>query len=573
VLQSSLQLRPLPVEASPVPAGPTLRPYQQAAIAAIQERLAKGHRRLLVAHPTGTGKTVVLASLPQALGLRGRWLVLAHREELLEQAKGKFEAANPGLIVAIEQAGRRAYDAEVVVASVQTLQRARLAALDPADFAGVICDEAHHAVAPSYRAIFDHLRLFEDGCARPLLGFTATPMRGDQVGLSAVFEAIAHEMTLRQAIGDGWLVPICGQRIDTSVDLSEVKVRAGEFVTAELAEAVDTDERNGLIVKGYKDLAPGRRAIAFCVDVAHARHVAEAFVAAGMRADSVSGETPKDERRAMLDRFHAGSLDVLSNCNVLTEGFDEPAVDCILMARPTKSSLLYTQMLGRGTRLAPSKADLQVLDFADNSARHSLVSTASLFGLPASLALKGKRVLDVAKEVEAAQRSMPWLDLSGLTSVDELKYVATRINFFSSKPPEAIAKTTRFTWMPTADGGYRLPLPGPDREVLEVMPTRLDTWQLRRKGKNGLKVECERASLDDAIRFGDALVPQDASILVDSRAAWRRTPASDKQVALLRKLGVQVPAQVTKGQAAQIITFRLDGRSSSRGRPAFGGGR
>jgi hypothetical protein len=349
-----------------------------------------------------------------------------------------------------------------------------------------------------------------------------------------------------------------------------VKVRAGEFVTAELAEAVDTDERNGLIVKAYKDHAARRRAIAFCVDVAHARHVAEAFVAAGLRADHVSGETPKDERRGLLERFHQGELDVLTNCNVLTEGFDEPAVDCILMARPTKSSLLYTQMLGRGTRLHPGKEDLQVLDFADNSARHSLVSTASLFGLPAQLALKGKRVLDVAKEVEAAQRTMPWLDLSGLKSVDELKYVATKIDFFSSKPPEAIAKTTRFTWMPTADGGYRLPMP--DREVLEVVPTRLDTWQIRRKTREGLKVEGERASLDEAIQFGDALVPQDASILVDSRAAWRRTPASDKQVALLRKLGVQVPAGVTKGQAAQIITFRLDGKQQ-RQRPQFGGWR
>lgn len=553
--------------------GPSLRPYQQAAIASIHERLASGQRRLLVALPTGTGKTVVFAALPTALGLRGRWLVLAHREELLEQAKAKLEAANPHLSVAIEQADRRAEGADVVVASVPTLQRARLEALDPAEFAGVIVDEAHHAVATSYRAIFDHFGLFQEGCARPLLGFTATPTRGDQVGLSSVFEAIAHEATLRQMVADGFLCPITGHRVDTQADLSGVTVRAGEFVTKELAEAIDTPERNALIVRAYRDLAPGRPAIAFCADVAHAGHLAEAFRSLGHASEAVSGETPKDERRSILARFGSGELQVVTNCNVLTEGFDEPKVSCILMARPTQSSLLYTQMLGRGTRLFPGKTDLCVLDFADNSARHNLATVATLFGLPPRMACKGRSVLEVAREVEKAQREMPWADFSQLKSIDELKLVATRIDFFSSKPPAELARTTRNTWLPTADGGFRLPLP--NREAVEVVATRLDAWQVRLVKPTGREVKGEFPSLDAAVRCGDSYVPQEASLLVDSRARWRKEPATDKQLALLRRWHVQFPPGLSKGQAAAMITMRIEGRSGSpssdrRGRPSGG---
>lgn len=543
------------------PKAPTLRGYQTAAIDAIRERLAQGQKRLLVALPTGTGKTVVFAQLPQALGLTGRWLVLAHREELLDQALAKLEASNPHLRVAVEQADRRAHDADVVVASVPTLQRARLEALDPGEFAGVIVDEAHHAVASSYKAIFDHFKLF-NGVHRPLIGFTATPTRGDQVGLSSVFEAIAYEATLRQMITDGYLANICGHRILTDCDLSDVKVRGGEFVQGELAEVVDTDQRNALIVRTYRELAPGRRAIAFCVTVEHARRVAEAFAAAGLRADYVSGETPKDERRALLESFHQGELDVLSNCNVLTEGFDEPAVDCILMARPTKSSLLYTQMLGRGTRLSTGKEDCLVLDFADNSARHTLLTAATLFGLPPKLDTKGKNVLEVAKQVEMFSKQAPWLDLSNLKSVDELKFAATKIDFFSSKPPEALKGLSNFTWIPTADGGFRLPLP--NRETLEVVPTRLDTWLVRLKRAEN-PTSTERPSLQDAMAYANALVPQDAVTLVDSRSSWRRQDATDKQIALLRRLGVQVPSRITKGQAAAIITMKLEGSKSRRG--------
>jgi superfamily II DNA or RNA helicase len=562
VIQTSLLTAP---ERQSSSTAPRLRPYQLACLEALERELAAGKRRLLVALPTGTGKTVCFAALPSVLGLQGRWLVLAHREELLDQALRKFEAANPGMHCAVEQADRRAHDADVVIASVPTLQRRRLEALRPDEFAGVIVDEAHHAVADSYKAIFDHFGLLEPGCPRPLIGFTATPKRGDDVGLSSVFEVIAYEAGIRQMITDGYLSRITGSRVQTDCDLSGVKVRAGEFVQSELAATVNTEPRNLMIVRAYRDLCDGRRAIAFCVDVAHAHAVADAFNAAGIRAESVSGETPKDERRKLLSDFGAGAFSVISNCAVLTEGFDDPGVSCILMARPTKSSLLYTQMIGRGTRLAPGKVDCHVIDFADNSARHRLSTVATLFGLPADLDLQGKDALEAKERVEEVEREHPWIDLSTLRAIDELKLVASKIEFFSSAIPEAIESATRFSWIALADGSYRLSLP--EKRRLEVTPTRLDTWVVTAIAPGGGCQLGEEKSLEAAIQRADSHVASehtDALRLIDVKASWRRAEASEKQIELIRKLGiVEIPTGLTKGQASAVIDRLM---ASGRGR-------
>jgi len=527
-----------------------LRAYQCAALDAIRAHLAAGRRRLLVAMPTGTGKTVCFAQLPSALQLAGRWLVLAHREELLDQAERKLRAANPHLTVAVEQAERRAGAADIVVASVQTLQRARLAALDPDDFAGVVCDEAHHATAPTYRAIFDHFQLLEPECARPLIGFTATPNRGDGVGLAEVFEAIAFEMGLREAIEAGWLAPLAGLRVQTRASLAGVHTRAGDFVAAELAEVVDTDARNSLVVGTYLEQAADRLALAFCVGVAHAQRLAEVFRVAGVPAAAVDGETPRDVRRDLLRRFAASDLRVLCNCGVLTEGFDCPSVDAIVMARPTKSSLLYAQCIGRGTRPAPGKADCLVLDFVDASARHSLISINSLFGLPASLDLQGRSAVEVKRELEAIEQQRPWLDLARLASVDELPAVLSRVDLLASVVPAELAHVSRNVWLASGEG-YRLPLP--NRERVEVAPTRLGEWTARRIGET-VTTLATTATREAAIRAADAYLRRESlGVLVDSRARWRGEPASPKQIALLTKLRQPIPPDVTKGEAALLI--------------------
>src|SRR5213593_3148958 len=249
-----------------------LRPYQTEALVRLLKAYKARKRRVIVSLPTGTGKTVVFAHFPSALRMKKRLLVLAHREELLLQARDKFRSSDPDLKVEIEQAGARASaGARVVVASVPTLARgdgARLAQLRPDDFSIIVVDEAHHAVAPSYRRIFDHFGLFLSGASRYLVGFTATPRRGDHQGLGEVFEEVCYARDLREMISDGYLCPIRGWRVDTDLWLDSVKVRHGDFVESHLARVVDTPARNALLVRAYRELAGGRRTIVFCVDVA-----------------------------------------------------------------------------------------------------------------------------------------------------------------------------------------------------------------------------------------------------------------------------------------------------------------
>lgn len=544
-----------------------LRPYQSEALLRVREAYKAGKRRVLVSLPTGTGKTVVFAHFPSALKMRKRLLVLAHREELLVQAQDKFRAINPRLKVEIEQAGAHASDdASVVVASVPTLARgngARLARLRPDDFSIVVVDEAHHAVAPTYRRILDHFGLFEPGTSRLLIGFTATPRRGDHQGLGEVFEEVCYARDLREMIGGGYLAPISGWRVDTGVSLDGVKVRHGEFVESQLADVVNTTPRNHLVVQAYRELAHGRRAIVFCVNVAHAQDVQLAFAESGIRAATIWGALPKDERRATLARFSGGELDVITNCNVLTEGFDEPRVDCVLMARPTRSKLLYAQMVGRGTRLHPDKTDLLVVDVADNSRAHQLPGLHSLFNLPANMNLGGRDALEIEREIERIGRMQPWIDTGRIRSPDQLKLAVERIEFFNFDPPAELAGHTGNTWY-LVPGGYRLGLP--NGEWMSIASNLLDSWDVESGGPGrATTLVCRARTLARAVEAADRFVAiefPDASQLVQRRARWRREPPTDKQRDVLSRYGICVPDGLTRGQASQMISAVL---TSDRG--------
>lgn len=537
-----------------------LRPYQKEALVRVREAYRAGKRRVLVSLPTGTGKTVVFAHLPSALRMRKRLLVLAHREELLVQAQDKFRSVDPQLKVELEQAGAYASDdAKVVVASVPTLASnhgARLSRLQPNDFSVIVVDEAHHAVAPTYRLILDHFGLFEPAATRLLIGFTATPRRGDHQGLGEVFEEVCYARDLHEMIGGGYLAPMSGWRVDTDVSLDGVKVRHGDFVESELAELVNTPIRNHMLVKAYRDLARGRRTIVFCVNVAHAQAVQLAFAESGVRAAAVWGALPKDERRATLARFSGGELDVVTNCNLLTEGFDEPRVDCVIMARPTRSKLLYAQMVGRGTRLHPDKADLLVIDIADNSRTHQLPGLHSLFNLPLNMNLRGRDALAIEREIERINRTRPWIDTTRIHSPDQIELAVERIEFFSFDPPAEVIGHTGNTWY-AVPGGYRLSLP--KGEWMSVAPNLLDTWDVEHgvPGKGTVPVLRARSlslAIETADRFVAANLP-DASQLVHRHARWRNQPPTDKQKEMFARYEINMPEGLTRGQAAQMISM------------------
>lgn len=353
------------------PSRPELRPYQRAALDAVRTEFAKGTRTTLLELPTGCGKTVCFAELGRIeITLGHRVLVVAHREELLEQAQQKF--ADLGVWAAIEQGDRRAGSAPVVIASVQTMHARRLAQFAPDAFDVVIIDEGHHAAAASYRGIVDRFPK-----ARVLL-VTATPDRADGKALGKICDTVAYRYELRQAIADKWLVPLVARRVVVAdIDLSKVSTRAGDFATDELA-AVFGEERalHGVAIPLLK-LSGARRTIAFAVDVENAHQLAAVLnrYQAGV-ARAVDGKMGRDERKRLLRDFRAGEFRILVNCALFTEGFDEPSVACVAIARPTKSRALHCQMLGRGTRLFAGKRDCLVLDFVGNTGRHSLVGPA-----------------------------------------------------------------------------------------------------------------------------------------------------------------------------------------------------
>lgn len=540
-----------------------LRGYQRECLAAIFDRYKAGARRQLVCLPTGTGKTVIFAQFPSFFRMKRRMLILAHREELLNQARDKLLAANPALKVEIEQAGRSAsQSSNVVVASVPTLGRRssrRLARLDPEQFSIVVIDEAHHATAETYRRIVEHLGLLQSDTKKLLVGFTATPKRSDGIGLDAVFDEISFSRTMPEMMRAGYLAPVAGYRVETEIDLSRVKTSMGDFVVSQLSDAVNIESRNALVVKAFRELVPDRRTLVFGVDVAHARDLAAAFKHYGIAAAAVTGDTPPGERSETLAAFSCGRIQVLTNCMVLTEGYDEPSVDGIILARPTKSALLYTQMIGRGTRLHPGKSSVIVVDVVDNSSKHRLVTLPSLFGLAENFNLKGRTTSEVERAIRWVEINRPWVKTDLATDLDDLRLRCTRVDLMELHLPGELQGLARFAWAAVGRQCYRLGLG--QGEYLTCARTLLNQWEVllgsRHREAGGGIVAAEHrlavaiAKAEDYVRH----TRPRALDLVDLRASWRRRPATEKQLEWLKRAHLNVPPQISRGQASHLIAM------------------
>jgi hypothetical protein len=359
-------------------------------------------------------------------------------------------------------------------------------------------------------------------------------------------------------VREGYLCPVRGWRVQTSIEIASVRMRHGDFVESDLARAVDVPERNQLVVESYERLTPGRRAIVFCVNVAHVQALAAAFASRGIAAAAVWGAMPPEDRRGTLRRFGDGEIAVLTNCNVLTEGFDEPRVDCVIMARPTSSQLLYAQMVGRGTRLHERKSDLIVIDIVDNSARHKLAGLNALFDLPESLDLGGGSAIDIGDRLERVSVEAPWVDLGRIAKAADLDHVAERIDLFRFEPPAEISELTAFAWCAAPDGGYRLNLA--DGEWIGLRADNLGQWRasLQNGRDDTMLMPDPTANVCEAIRGIDELVRRHRSgsvRLLTIDASWRRSEPTDKQVGVLRRRGIPVPHGLTRGQASWMISM------------------
>lgn len=348
-----------------------LRPYQQEAKTAVQAEWAQGRRRTLLVLPTGCGKTIVFSKLIEDCVRDGeRVLVLAHRGELLDQAADKL-AKTTGLGCAVEKAEESCIGSwfRVVVGSVQTLMREkRLGQFDPDFFNTIVVDEAHHCISDSYQKVLTHF-----DCAK-VLGVTATPDRGDMRNLGAYFDSLAYEYTLPRAIKDGYLVPIKALTIPLQMDLTGVSMQAGDFKASDIGTALDPylHQIAAEMAKNCRD----RKTVVFLPLIKTSQKFCTILNEHGFRAAEVNGGS--EDRARILAAFDRGDYNVLCNSMLLTEGWDCPTVDCIVVLRPTKIRSLYAQMVGRGTRLAAGKAELLLLDFLWHTERHELCHPAHL---------------------------------------------------------------------------------------------------------------------------------------------------------------------------------------------------
>lgn len=553
-----------------------LRPYQRDALEACRAAVARGVRRMVFALPTGGGKTIVFSNLPDALelGRDDRVLILAHRDELIEQARDKYLVINPGELIGIEKAERRAAPMDrVVIASVPTLQRSRLASFvrDRRPLL-VVTDEAHHATASTYRNIYNALDITQGGDVIHI-GVTATPKRADNVGLSAVYDEVVYSIGMAELIDQGYLVPLRAFRVQTRTSLDAVRTLGakGDFNVGDLDAAVNTVARNDIIVKAYLDIARGKKALVFCTSVDHSKGLAAFFGRNGVGAGHIDGTTPIDERRAILAAFSRGDFPVLCNCAVLTEGYDEPSVETIIIARPTKSSLLYTQMIGRGTRLHPDKQWCTVIDIVDNSRKHSVVTLPVLLGLPPAFNLKGRDAHKTAAKWKEVAEKHPAV-AANITDVDRLMALPDNLDyapvdlFRAPALPDWLAGAVSMSWVPLGDDSFRL---GLANETVVVQPGPLGGYVASVHDMHGTLVYPigEANDVQWAFRAAEGWVRTQRGEqfkLVDPGARWRSERMSPGQLAFLVKHNVPHHPDMTRGDATSLITRTIESWKSNR---------
>lgn len=351
-----------------------LRPYQEQLVDDVGYEFGAGRRRVCAVMPCGAGKTIVTAWMARGTALSGRRAIfMVHRQELIEQTSMTFTemGIRHGLIAA---GAAKEYDLPVQIASVQTLVH-RLGEVPPPDF--LICDECHHIVANSYRKIIDH---FGAIC---VLGVTATPERIGGQGLGEVFESLVLGPSAAELIAAGNLTPYDYYAPPSKFDPAAAHVRFGEYVKSDLVNQIDDADVIGDIVKNYQNLAAGKRAICYCINRAHSEHVAASFRAAGIPAEHIDGETHRSARARAVEEFRAGRLRILCNAELFGEGFDVPAMEAVILARPTASLTLYIQQSMRPLRPDPAQPEKRavIIDHVGNVFRHGLPDEAHAWSL------------------------------------------------------------------------------------------------------------------------------------------------------------------------------------------------
>ena len=462
-----------------------LRPYQAEAKQAILSAWDEGYRKTLLVLPTGCGKTVVFSSVTENQVNKGhRVLIMAHRGELLDQAADKLKEAS-GLDSVLEKAESTSLGSflPVTVGSVQSLAQEKRLARFPNDyFQDIIVDEAHHCLSDSYKRVLDH---FPDA---NILGVTATPDRGDMKNLGEFFDSKAYEYSMTEAIREGYLCPIKAQMIPLELDIADVGISSGDFSAGEIGHALEPYLQQ--IAVEMSNYCRGRKTVVFLPLIATSQKFCAMLNNVGLRAAEVNGNS--DDRSEVLADFEAGRYDVLCNSMLLTEGWDCPSVDCIVILRPTKIRSLYQQMVGRGMRLAPGKDHLLLLDFLWMTARHDLCR-------PSALISKDEKI---AKMIDEQMKS----DDEGIDLVEAEEQA--------------------------------------ERDVLAEREAALAKQLEEMRGK--------KRKLVDPLQYALSIAAEDLTNYVPT-FAWEMAPPSEKQVAFLERRGIFADSVRNAGLASLLI--------------------
>ncbi len=400
------------------------RAYQTQAVQSVIQAFTQGQRQVLLRLPTGAGKTVIAALILEEMLQRipgRRMLFLAHRKEIVDQTADKISQQIGAHLVAVEQAERRAAkDARVVVASIQSLS-ARLQDYAAEDFGILIVDECHHAFAKTWMDTIGH---FGKQGNTLLLGLTATPKRSDGRCISELFPETAFEVSLGELQEQGFLVPMDYCTIEATLGLGTLATDAtGDFQSTQLARMMNTPELRALLLRAWLEKAKGKKTIVFCASITHAKELTQDFLEQGLNAAFISGES--SDRDELIQAFRQGSITILSNYGVLTEGFDDPSIACVLLARPTRSPLLYSQCLGRGLRPHPGKQVCTVIDIVDRQQHQLQYNVFEAAGLPRSWQGSGKDPLREAQAIARIRITDPgaFLKIQKALSLDETQRI------------------------------------------------------------------------------------------------------------------------------------------------------
>ncbi|KAL4951057.1 P-loop containing nucleoside triphosphate hydrolase protein [Aspergillus filifer] len=574
--------------ASPLnPPAIQLRDYQEECIKAVLDHVEEGHKRLGVSLATGAGKTVIFTQLigriPTRNTIGDKSLIIVHRRELVEQAYRHCRLAYPNLTVEVEMGNRVASGTgDIIIASVRSLTSGdRMAKFDPSRFKLVLVDEAHHIVAPSYRTALGYFGLNEKSPDSPILvGVSATFSRFDGLKLGAAIDHIVYHKDYTDMINDNWLANAMFTTVQSKANLSRVKKdKFGDFALGSLSKAVNTLQTNDITVRAWMTSAAERKStLVFCVDIEHTKQLAETFRQHGIDARYITGNTPKATRDGELDKFRAREFPVLLNCGLFTEGTDIPNIDCVLLARPTRSRNLLIQMIGRGLRLYPGKKDCHIIDMVA-TLDTGVISTPTLFGLHPDEVVNNETAKDIRKRKESAeQRSqesekLPLSDMemepSDNISLTFTKYDTIYDLIQDMKSEKHIRSLSHYAWVRVGEDRYLLSGGSgwltiekqEDAEPSQYSVHHVMSFNSTEGTKKYTRPRrvANTQNFESAVRAADTYAATHfEDRYISTRQRWRSYAASPSQIQFLNAAKIREgeiqPGDLTRGQAGDLIT-------------------